>query len=103
MKPSTVICFLCVRLIHPVGTWPETSLNVSLVAESGMSHPVSRPLQPGLRFYQLRSPARHGSALRLSCPEGRRDRVPTFRMVDPVGDVGVPCTPVALQVSAGTL
>ena len=24
-------------------------------------------------------------------------------MVDPVGDVGVPCTPVALQVRAGTL
>jgi len=66
----TVICFLRFHLIPPAFTWPETTLKVSLVAEPGMSHPVSRPLQPGIRFFQPRNPVRPGSALRLSCPEG---------------------------------
>ena len=45
-------------------------LNVSLLTEPGMSHPVSQPLQPGIRFFQPPNPARHQLALRLACPKG---------------------------------
>ena len=57
--------------------------NVSLLTEPGMSHPISRPLQPGIRFFPPPNPARHQHALRLACPtRRRRDWVPTFRKVD---------------------
>jgi hypothetical protein len=78
-------------------------LNVSLLTEPGMSHPVSRPLQPGIRFFQHPNPARHQHALQLACPtRRRRDRVPTFRTVDPVDDLGAPFTPVVLRFRAGS-
>ena len=35
-------------------------------------------------------------------PKGRRDRVSTFRIVDPVDDLGAPCTPVVQQFRAGS-
>ncbi len=77
-------------------------LNVSLLAEPGIFHPVSQPLQPGIRFFQPPNPARHQLALRLACPKGRRGWVPTFHITDPMGDLGVPFTPGTLQFSAGS-
>ena len=63
-------------------------LNVSFLAEPGMLHPVSRPLQPGIRFFQHPTSARHQHALRLACPtRRRRNWVPTFRTVDPMDDL----------------
>ena len=58
-----------------------------------MFHPVSGPLQPGIRFFQHPIPARQQHALRLACPSGRRDWVPTFHPVDPMDDLGASFTP----------
>ncbi len=70
-------------------------LNVSLLTEPGMLHSVSRPLQPGIRFFQ--------HPLRLACPtRRRRNWVPTFRTVDPMDDLGAPFTPVVLRFRAGS-
>jgi|GEM_PF-3731277 len=41
--------------------------NVSLLTETGMLRPVSRPLQPGIRFFPPPNPARRQHALRLAC------------------------------------
>ena len=68
-----------------------------------MFHPVSEPLQPGIRFFQPPIPARQQHALRLACPQkGRRDRVSTFHIVDPMDDLGAPSTPVVRQFRAGS-
>ena len=67
-----------------------------------MSHPVSQPLQPGIRFFQPPNPVRHQLALRLACPKRRRVWVPTFHIADPIGDLGVPFAPVVLQFRAGS-
>ena len=45
-------------------------LNVCLLTEPGMFHPVSWPLQPDIRFFQHLIPARQQHALRLACPKG---------------------------------
>ena len=56
-----------------------------------MFYPISGPLQPGIRFFQPPIPARQQHALRLACPQkGRRDRVSTFHIVDPMDELGVP-------------
>jgi len=44
-------------------------LNVCLFTEPGMFHPVSEPLQPGIRFFQHPIPARQQHALRFACPK----------------------------------
>jgi hypothetical protein len=67
-----------------------------------MSHPVSQPLQPGIRFFQHPVPARHQLALRLACLQRRRDWVSTFRIVDPLDDLGAPFTPGVQQFRAGS-
>jgi len=45
-------------------------LNVCLLTEPRMFHPVSWPLQSGIRFFQHLTPARQQHALRLACPMG---------------------------------
>ena len=67
-----------------------------------MFHPVSRLLQPDIRFFQHPLPARQQLALRLACSFERRDWVPTFHMVYPVDDLGVPTTPVVQRFRAGS-
>ena len=52
--------------VHVIGD----PLNVCLLTEPGIFHPVSQPLQPGIRFFQHPTPARQQHALRLACPEG---------------------------------
>ena len=45
-------------------------------------------------------------ALRFTCPStssGRRYEVPTFHIIDPMSDLGVPWTPAVLQFRASTL
>jgi hypothetical protein len=42
------------------------------------------------------------ACLAVSLPKGRRDWVPTFHIVDPVDDLGVPSTPVVLRFRAGS-
>jgi hypothetical protein len=76
--------------------------NVCLLTEPGMSHPVSRSLQPGIRFFRHPVPALRQHALRSACPNGRRDRVSTFRIVHPMDDLGASSTPVARQFRAGS-
>ena len=76
--------------------------NVCRLAAPGMSHPVSRSLQSGIRFFRPPVPARRQHALRLACPCGRRDRVSTFRIVHPMGDLGAFSTPVVRQFRAGS-
>jgi hypothetical protein len=67
-----------------------------------MLHPVSRLLQPDIRFFQHPTPFRHRHALRLTCLYGNGDGVPTFYTVDPVDDLGAPSTPVVRQFRAGS-
>jgi len=76
--------------------------NVCRLAAPGMSRPVSRPLQPGIRFFRHPVPALRQHALRLACPNGRRDRVSTFRIVHPADDLGASSTPVVRQFRAGS-
>ena len=42
------------------------------------------------------------ACLAVSLPKGRRDRVPTFHIIDPMDDLGVPSTPVVRQFRAGS-
>ncbi len=77
-------------------------LNVSLLAKPGMFHPVSRPLQPGIRFFQHPIPARHQLALRLAYPKKATGPGSHVAQVDPMDDLGVPSTPVVLWFRAGS-
>ena len=69
-----------------------------------MFHPVSRPLQPGIRFFQHPVPARQQHALRFACLKllQAKDGVTTFRTVDPLDDLGASSTPAVLQFRAGS-
>jgi hypothetical protein len=67
-----------------------------------MSHSVSLPLQQGIRFFKASQPRPPTACLAVSLPEGRRDLVPMFHIVDPVDDLGVPSTPVVPQFRAGS-
>jgi len=51
----------------------------------------------------LSHPSLHQHALRLACLKllQAEDGVTTFRIVDPVDDLGVPCTPEVQQFRAG--
>ena len=49
---------------------------VSLLTEPGMLHPVSPPLQQGVRFLRLLDPDLQQLALRLACPKGEGPGVP---------------------------
>src|SRR5208283_5869987 len=51
----------------------------------------------------LSNPSLHQHALRFACLELllAKDGVNTFRIVDPVGDLGVPCTPEVQQFRTG--
>ena len=66
-----------------------------------MSHPVSQPLQPGIRFFQHPISARQSRLVGISLPKGQRDRVPTFRIVDPMDDLGAPSTTVVRSRFSG--
>ncbi len=77
-------------------------LNVCLLTEPRMFHSVSRSLQPDICFFQHPVPALQQLASRLACPKGRRNRVPTFRNVHPMDDLGVFSTPVVRQFRAGS-
>ena len=50
-------------------------------------------------------PPLHQHALRFACLDllQAEDGVITFRIVDPVGELGVPCTPAVLRFRAGYL
>ncbi len=56
--------------------------NVCLITEPRLFHSVSHPLQMSLRFFRHPTPDRQQHALRLACPEGRRNWVSTFHIVD---------------------
>lgn len=67
---------------------------------------LSGPLQTGLCFFQILSPAPPSTRLavmpaRISI--GRCDGVDTFHIIDPMSDLGAPWTPVVQQFRAGTL
>jgi len=96
-----VICFPCFHLIQSPFTWPETRWTSASLRSPARGR-ISRPLQPGVRFFQHPIPARQQHALRLACPKGRRGWVSTFHTVDPMDDLGAPFTPVVQQFRAGS-
>ena len=54
-------------------------------------------------FFLPLTPASPAACLAVSLPKGRRYRISTFHMIDPVNGLGEPYAPGALQFRAGTL
>ena len=64
---------------------------------------VSRPLQPGIRFFPPPNPARHQHALWLACLlRGDGTGFPRSAKLITMDDLGVSWTPVVLQFRAGS-
>jgi hypothetical protein len=98
-----VICVFLPYADSPCGLVMRHQPDVSLLTEPGMSHPVSPPLQQGIRFLRLLDPDLPQHALRLACPEGRRTWGTTFLMTALHERLRWAWTPVAPQSRTGTL
>jgi hypothetical protein len=80
-------------------------LDVSTLSRWAMFHALSVPLQDGLCFFQPLPPAFPPARLAVMPARpciGRKDRVSTFRTVDPMDDLGVPSTPMVQRFRAGS-
>ncbi|MDL1977515.1 MAG: hypothetical protein LWX52_05365 [Deltaproteobacteria bacterium] len=76
-------------------------LNVSHLTESGTWPDISAITDEHLLLSASYS-SPPTACLAVSLPKGRRDWVPTFRIVDPMDDLGAPSTPVVQQFRAGS-
>ncbi|NIP26936.1 MAG: hypothetical protein GWO38_24750 [Phycisphaerae bacterium] len=67
-----------------------------------MFHPVFLPLQQDIRFPKASQPIPPTACLTVSLPKGRRHWGSTFRILDPMSNLGEPSTPVVRQFRAGS-
>ncbi len=74
---------------------------VSLLTESRIIG-ISPPLQQGICFLKASQPRPPTACLTVSLPRGRRHWVSTFRIIDPMNNLGEPSTPVVRQFRAGS-
>ncbi len=76
-------------------------LNVSLLTESRTQQDIPA-ITAGHSLLSASYSSPPTACLAVSLPKGRRDRVSTFHIVDPLDDLGVPSTPVVQQFRAGS-
>jgi hypothetical protein len=81
-------------------------LDVSSLSGRAKFEPVSTLLPGGLRFFLHLRPAPPSVCLTVSPARpdtGRRYGISTFRIIDPVRDLGAPWTPAVLRFRVSTL